>query len=494
MLVEGAGARMPHATYDRDAHTIDLPRGARDRQSGRPCQMDPSALRRTLLLAAAASLTAALLALFFAGRTEPDPLPSPPPGIPVSSGPGPAPVTGGTAAADRAARSAERSERAGVPEPDDHAAVPFVEDRDARLHGRVTRERYRGLAATLECVAGPNLGVTLRCGRDGTFHSGLLLRGYARFSIRVPGESEVQREVVLLPDRLARLEVDFGAHGFVHGSVVTIDGVPLAGASVTCDGVETATDASGSFVLARRASAPAWIEVRLAGFATQHVSATQVALPRAGEPPGVRVRLQDAGALELAPAPLGDDRPAELFLFPGTNSAAAVADAYPWAFRLPLVVCAGESLTLRDLPAVELDVVAFHPLAAAGPIAVRVDAGRTTRVDIPWQRAPQLRVSVTADGQPVASVPVVCRAQQRPRAVFLSLGRQGHQWRALPVGLLPAAWQGATTDAHGIAILGVWELAEVDRFVIVQPPGAPALRRKLEPGQRALSIELGSRR
>ena len=348
-------------------------------------------------------------------------------------------------------------------------------------------------SASLTLLAGPDAGLRARVHGAGFLELDALHPGLALLELVTDDGARCVREVLLRHRRTSALELDFGDHGVVSGSVHAPDGAPLSGARVTLDGALALSGADGRFVVERRLADGAEVVVRHPGFATQRafVPASDAASD-ASRPP-LSITLQPAAELVIrVPAHAQFSGDVQLVIVPSGEPAALGAPglraSYPWSASAPLRVPAGGELRLDDLPRCRVDVLAFHPLARGRPLSGWCRPGVSAVLDVELEAAPTLEVSVVRDGEPVhrarVELVVANRASERARA----FGTQRHALDRVPVGRLPHTLQAQLSDAHGRALLG---LAHETAYVRVTSADA-SLRvvRRVAPGQRVLSVDL----
>ncbi|GJM22785.1 MAG: hypothetical protein DHS20C15_27000 [Planctomycetota bacterium] len=368
--------------------------------------------------------------------------------------------------------------------------------RSARLRVEVSRN---GLpqSATLTLLAGPDEGLSATVDSAGFLELDALHPGLALLELVSADGARCVREVLLRHRRTAELELDFGDHGVLPGSVQGPGGEPLPGACVTLDGAQVFSDADGRFVLERRLAGEAEVVVRHLGFATQRAfvpanDAASDAASGAARPP-LAITLQPAAELVIRVPPQAQFRgDVQLVIVPSGEPAAIGAPglraSYPWSASAPLRVSVGGELRFDDLPRCRVDVLLFHPLARGRPLSGWCRPGVAAVLEVELEPAPTFEVSVLRDGVPVprAQVELVVanRASERVRA----LGMQRDALDRVPVGRLPHTLQARISDAHGRALLG---LADETAYVRVSSAdGSLRVVRRVTPGQHSLSVDL----
>lgn len=317
-------------------------------------------------------------------------------------------------------------------------------NRTASLTVRVTRS---GLPAdgTLRFVAGPHAGSD-----PVPFEAGVL-----RLTDRLPGLSLVhvesasgafaRREIVLRAGRDGSLDLDFGDHGTVSGTVTTRDGIGIPDAMISLDDQRARTDQDGHFHVART-SIGGILVVRAEGHATaaRHLRISDgpdlepFRLERAAS---LTVHLAGAsgpGAVQLLPIPRGVLR--------GRRGG---GDGYPWSRMDSLVLRGGDSLLLDDLPPSGIRFLAVGRGASGVSNEVWLRAGAENTLKIRMQRTSPVVGEVLRGGQPVAGVIVELVPENRAGARREALGAHAGLGDRHSLGPLNGVRHAVTTGVSG---------------------------------------------
>lgn len=215
------------------------------------------------------------------------------------------------------------------------APPPPLDDRNhAVLQGRVGTS-----PATLVLVTGPDRGRRVDTDATGAFRVDGLAPGPVVVAVDSRELGPCERRVRLSNVRPATLTLAVGPPRAVRGRVVDVEGRPIAGATVTIDGVMTSTTSDGAFAHEQTVAGRAIARVRAPGFAPAAAE-----LLAHGERPvefvlergaALLVLAREAGEIDLTS--LERPRPVR----------GAAATLVPWT--TPRVLRAGEQLFLEGL-------------------------------------------------------------------------------------------------------------------------------------------------
>jgi len=370
------------------------------------------------------------------------------------------------------------------------------EGRTASVSGTLRRVDRPGERFTLSFDAGPNKGLEIGCGEDGSFVATDLYPGFAMVTAWGSDGSRCTRELLLRHRKVVDLSVDLGGFGLVTGAVRSDRHAPIAGAVVSLDGHETITDAEGGYRIARRASGNALLIVSAPGFTSY---SERLPLPASGDTLALVV-LRDACAMEITVPPIAGARgDAMVYVFPtGAQrlSGRMPAPAYPWHRLNPLQVPPGTTVLLDDLPATRVDVYVFHPQARSRPTFAWTILGDVVQVPIEMEALPTLTGQVLLDGEPVAGAPVSLAFANGMAASQAALGPAASSfYKSQPVEFPPQIVQRAVTDVDGCFVLGLDDhvRSETGQFVTVAAPGGElTVTRQLSSPVRELVFELAT--
>ncbi len=337
----------------------------------------------------------------------------------------------------------------------------------ATLAGRITEGGSEGVSARIEFESGLNAERSLRCSPSGTFAATDLHPGFQLLAITVPGYPVCKRELFLPPYRETLLELDFGAARLVRGWIRDEHGQPVPAAEVALDGNAVWTDSSGRFLALQHASGPASIVVRAEGFAHQR----QVL--RSSEPDDVQLTLTPACTLELQVGPVTAGPYDAVIVYLRSRGAQKMVGrppqpATPWFLFSPLRCAPGDSVRVTNLPAGELEVLAFHPRARGVSAPVWTDPGHAASVSIVMKPLATLQGRVTRAGAALSNAAVRLVSGQPVRELVAASTGLGDLPRLQPLTWLPSTAQHTTTALDGSFTLGWWPYRPSSPFLTVE--------------------------
>ncbi|MFT4540521.1 MAG: hypothetical protein ACI841_000138 [Planctomycetota bacterium] len=389
--------------------------------------------------------------------------------------------------------------------------APIGSGAHATLTGSIFNASGEGAGATIEFVAGPNMGRVLRCDAQGKYGASNLYPGISIVSVKTAFGNRAKREVRLASRKTQPMTIGFGSLSTVYGKVVDKDGEPITQAVIEVDGHETLTDELGEFVVRDVASGSALAIVRKPGYALYRET---VPVPRGRVVPKDRMtfRLEPGADLEVTVGtPVGAAGPAKLFVLPvgqpGGNSVRGQR-TFPWHEVSPVDIYPGGSVLIEGLPEGRVSLMLFHAGAVAKPSVTtkKVIAGRQNQSLLSLHPAPQITGFVKRDGRAVDGARVVLETADRGATTEdLFGGLPMASMMVLPH--LPVSRQEIRTDRKGLFMFTSYP--GIDRFYLkatstdgrmratqVVEAGASQLELNLEPikqGDCELVLELPDR-
>ena len=364
---------------------------------------------------------------------------------------------------------------------------------EARLEGRIGSSNGSALA-TLRFREGPNEGLVHTSAPNGSFVIEGLVSGVQIVEVEAPGLPSARRTVRLSPTRTTVLEITPLRAGRIAGRVQNERGEPVAGARVTVDAYELATDASGRFETPRETSGRPLVSVEAEGYA-RVLCEVREANP-AREPVEQRYTLVTEAPLEVVvlpsrALPAGEVR---LQVVPRDPPRVVVGAAATWVPTSTLTLTSGELGSVRTVGGLapgEAFLFASHPCARSEIVRLRLVPGRVQRAEALLEPVPLVSGRVLRDGRPVPGVRVEIVADPVRRALTSELGPFGRLVLPLPM----RARRSVRSDGAGGFQLGAFEEAAPRRQLrVLDSDGRVLAGRWIDPGITALDIRLRGER
>lgn len=363
------------------------------------------------------------------------------------------------------------SSRASVPRTGD--MPPFRAGAVAGIQGVITGRGGKPAAgASVEFVAGPNVGRVLVADARGRYGATDLWQGLSTVLVRADGA--VSERPVLL-GRLGRtpLSVDFGGTAYVGLTVQDSAGRPLEGAEVRVDGTVGYTDAEGRATFPNVTVGKVLTHVRKEGFVRIE---RQLALSRGAvvEPAQNVYILRRGATLVVDVRHAGQSSvPAQLYLMPAGGSGGPGGTTlrdFPWHSVSPLEISPGRPLTIDDLPEDMLHMRVFHPGSRAEPATshVRLHVGQPTQFELRLGAAPTVIGKVLRDGKPAEGVKVTLEAPDRDFVTTASLDQKPMFAQEMVLPHMPSAFQQTVTDSRGSFTLTAHPGLEDGRYLVAE--------------------------
>ncbi len=350
-------------------------------------------------------------------------------------------------------------------------------------------ERGLGTVATLTVVAGADAGHQAQTDFEGRLVIEDLVPGLATVEVVAASGVVARRDVLLRHRKTHRLALDFGDHGVVVGKVRDSAGVPLPGASVALDGLETATDEEGNFTIARHVAGVAPMTVRRAGFATQCIWIDETHVYPSEPSPTIRLEPAARLTVHVPPAPIGAGD-VQLVLVPEGDPRAfasgTLRSTYPWSALAPRRVVGGTTVVFDDLPSCRVDVLAFHESAEARPLSGWCRPAVDAALTVDWKPGHRLEVIVRRGERPVdgarAEIAYTNLASER----LLALGNHRGVADSQPIGYPPHLFAHVVSDGSGRCAL---PRPRRDAYLRVRH-GETTIVRPVSPRDTALVVDL----
>jgi hypothetical protein len=364
------------------------------------------------------------------------------------------------------------SSRASVPRTGDMS--PFRAGAVAGIQGVITGRAGKPAAgATVEFVAGPNVGRVLVADARGRYGATDLWQGLS--TVLVSAEGAVSERRVRL-GRLARtpLSVDFGATAYVGLTVKDSMGQPLEGAEVRVDGTVGYTDAEGLAAFPNVTVGKVLTNVRKEGFVRieRELSLARGAVVK----PDQNDYTMRRGATLVVNVRHGGSTsvPAQLYLMPagasgGADGGTTLAE-FPWHSVSPIEVMPGRSVTINDLPEDTLYMRVFHPGSRAEPPTshVRLHVSQPTQFELRLGAAPTVIGKVLREGKPVEGVKVTLEAPDRDFVTTASLDKKPMFALEMVLPHMPSAYQQTVTDGRGSFTLTAYQGIADGRYLVAE--------------------------
>jgi hypothetical protein len=370
-------------------------------------------------------------------------------------------------------------------------APPLGSAATAKLKGSVYTRGATPVRVEVRFVAGPNADRVLYSDRNGQFGASDLYPGLSLVRVTGPSIPGSLREVLLRQQRETPLNLGYGRTSLVHGSVKDPDAKPVAGARVTMDGQETATDENGNFLFTAIAPGDVLLFVEKEGFARLRRQWT-VAGDTTIEPGKLVLTLDRAARLEVTiPDRLNTGSEALLYVLPENLEGER---KYPWHLVNPVRIYPGGTLTIEDLPATTVSLRLFHSGAISKPASRRVGLapGETERVEFHLEPAPVVTGIVRQGAKPVANAIVRLEMPDRVSAMNVAIGAgdlMSLERELLPN--LPPAVQETRTNASGEFVLSANEGVSKQRYLVaLSPDGRSTGGKVLVGGETQVDVEL----
>jgi len=361
--------------------------------------------------------------------------------------------------------------RASLPRTDD--TPPFRAGAVAGIQGVITgRGGKPPASATVEFVAGPNVGRVLVADARGRYGATDLWQGLSTVLVRADGAVSER------PVRLGRLgrtlvSVDFGANATVDLKVQDSAGRPLEGAEVRVDGSIGYTDAEGLARFPNVTVGKVITNVRKEGFVRieRELSLSRGAIVKADQNvytlrrgATLVVNVQHAGLTTV---------PAQLFLSPAGGSGGpggTTLREFPWHSVSPIEVTPGRAVTINDLPEDMLHMRVFHPGSRAEPATshVRLHVDQPTQFELRLGAAPTVIGKVMRDGKPVEGVKITLEAPDRDFVTTAALDQKPMYAQEMVLPHTPSAFQETVTDSRGSFTLTAYQGLEDGRYLVAE--------------------------
>lgn len=376
---------------------------------------------------------------------------------------------------------------------DGEARVPGVRPlgtgRDARLVGQMANARGEGVPATVEIVAGPNLGRKATCDRSGRFELEHLYAGLVLVQVKGPGIVGARREVLLGRDRTSELNLGFGRLAGVIGQVENEKREPIAGAEVIFDGQKTFTDEEGRFEVPHVAAGGATVELAAEGYALYREKVNVTAGVTLSEENRLRYTLRkEAQCVLSVDRSQGTSDPAFVYFTPSNSN---VQRRTPWYRLHPVRVFPGTTTRVRGLPPGPVHVRAFHAGVRAEPRYVSLRDDKDTLIDVEFESGERVTGIVSQDGEPVVGASVRLEPPDRGRALLAYLRQPSSVMADEILPMLPPAEQTTTTDIEGRFVFSAWSDAAPQLYLEARgPDGTSWDGRIVTVGEEDLELEL----
>lgn len=324
----------------------------------------------------------------------------------------------------------------------------------ARLRGHLFGPDGRGLEGSVTFVAGTNEGRVLRCDATGEYGAADLYAGLGVVRCQTNHGYVAEREVRLRPRTEEVLTVGFGHPASVYGAVVDGENMPIEGADVRLDGLETRTDERGEFHFPSVASGSALAIVSKPGFATYR-EVVPIPRGRVVEAGRLRFRLEPGASLEITVLEIvGAREQAEVYLIPTGGQPVnreAGQRTFPWYRVNPVRIHPGGTALVEDLPEGRVALMLFHSGAVANPrqSAVKLSRGSKRQVVLHLEPAQQLRGRVLREGNPVSGAWATLEAPDRTGATIAALAAGPEILQSMVLPHVAAGVQRVRTDDSG---------------------------------------------
>ena len=376
---------------------------------------------------------------------------------------------------------------------DNQARVPGVRPlgtgRDARLIGQLADARGEGVQATVEVVAGPNIGRKATCDRSGRFELNHLYSGLVLVQVRGPGIVGARREVLLGRGRTSELNLGFGRLSSVIGQVEDEQREPLAGVEVIFDGQKTFTDEAGRFEVAHVAAGGATVELAAEGYAFYREKVNVTAGVTLSEENRLRYTMsKEASCLLAVDRSQGTSEPALVYFTPSNSN---VQRRTPWYRLHPVRVFPGTTTRVHGLPPGPVHVRAFHAGVRADPRYVSLREDKDTLIEIEFEAGERVTGIVSANGQPVPGASVRLEPPDQGRALLSYLRQPSSVMADEILPMLPPAVQTTKTDVEGRFVFSAWSDAASQVYLEARgPAGEDWAGRIVTVGERDIELEL----
>ncbi len=392
---------------------------------------------------------------------------------------------------------------------------PLGSGRMSALEGRIMIGN-RGVPAEVVFKAGLNTGRILQADSEGRLGATDLHPGLQIVDVRGPGISGSTRHLRLRPRVTTPLNITYGMTASVVGTVYDQANEPLEGVTVKMDGQSTLTDSNGDFLFqAMTPGVDLVVVLRKEGYASYMEqsgmaghSGTRVGMGSVVPKGYLKYRMQKASSLDVVLAGrVGGSGEAIVMLMPEDPKS---PHSYPWHLASPARVRPGGRVSFDDLPPGKLIVRAFHEGAVAEPqgSAVTLQSGKTRTLVVEMKPCPRVHGKVTFQGVKATGARVVLEAPDQTAATLQYFKSMPGFLEAMPIPVLPPAYQETRTDSRGEFLLSLWPQYAKGRYLqvtsreghgwagLVVRPGDTDIEVQLEPIERrkgALLLDFAGR-
>lgn len=340
----------------------------------------------------------------------------------------------------------------------------------AGIEGTVNgRDGGPAVGATVEFVAGPNVGRVLMTDARGRFGATDLWQGLSIVLVK-DGALTSERPVRL--GRLARtpFAVDFSATVYVGATIQDAAARPIEGAEVRIDGTVYYTNADGQVTFPNVTVGKVLTSVRKPGYARIE---RELSLSRNFVEPKDNVYTLRRGASLAVHVqhPGLSTVPALLYLMPAGGSGGPGGTTlrdFPWHAVSPIEIPPGRTVKVDDLPEDVIELRLFHPGSKAQPATrhQRLSTSQVTEVELQLTSAPALIGKVLRNGQPASGVRVSLEAPDADFVTTTSLDKKPMYAQEIVLPHVPIANQTTLTDSRGAFMLTAFEGLDTGRYLI----------------------------